>query len=41
VVLGLVSFYITYVCYRNLKSFLPFVMGEDKYDRSCTWSTGR
>jgi hypothetical protein len=34
VVLGLVSFYITYVCYRNLKSFLPFVMGEDKYDRS-------
>jgi hypothetical protein len=34
VVLGLISFYITYVCYRNLKSFLPFVMGEDKYDRS-------
>src|SRR5829696_8827250 len=33
VVVGLVSFYITYVCYRNLKSFLPFVMGEDKYDR--------
>ncbi|RYC14360.1 inositol phosphorylceramide synthase [Nocardioides zhouii] len=36
-VLGLVSFYITYVCYRNLKSFLPFIMGEDikdKYDRS-------
>ena len=33
VVLGLVSFYITYVCYRNLKSFLPFIMGEDKYDR--------
>ena len=33
VVLGLVSFYITYVCYRNLKSFLPFLMGEDKYDR--------
>ena len=32
-VLGLVSFYITYVCYRNLKSFLPFIMGEDKYDR--------
>ena len=27
------SFYITYVCYRNLKSFLPFIMGEDKYDR--------
>jgi hypothetical protein len=33
VVLGLVTFYITYVCYRNLKSFLPFIMGEDKYDR--------
>ena len=32
-VLGLVSFYITYVSYRNLKSFLPFIMGEDKYDR--------
>ena len=33
VVLGLVSFYITYVSYRNLKSFLPFIMGEGKYDR--------
>ncbi|QBX57478.1 inositol phosphorylceramide synthase [Nocardioides seonyuensis] len=33
VVLGLVCFYVTYVCYRNLKSFLPFIMGEDKYDR--------
>ena len=33
VVLGLVCFYITYVSYRNLKSFLPFIMGEDKYDR--------
>ena len=36
VVVGLVTFYITYVSYRNLKSFLPFVMGdlpEDKYDR--------
>ncbi|WP_299929290.1 phosphatase PAP2 family protein [uncultured Nocardioides sp.] len=33
VVLGLVAFYITYVSYRNLKSFLPFIMGEDKYDR--------
>ncbi len=33
VVLGLVSFYVTYVSYRNLKSFLPFIMGEDKYDR--------
>ena len=33
VVLGLVCFYITYVSYRNLKSFLPFVMGDTKYDR--------
>lgn len=33
VVLGIVSFYVTYVCYRNLKSFLPFIMGDDKYDR--------
>ena len=33
VVVGLVTFYITYVSYRNLKSFLPFIMGEDKYDR--------
>jgi hypothetical protein len=34
VVMGLVCFYVTYVSYRNLKTFLPFVMGEDKYDRS-------
>jgi hypothetical protein len=33
VVMGLVCFYITYVSYRNLKSYLPFVMGETKYDR--------
>lgn len=33
VVVGLVSFYVTYVSYRNLKSFLPFVLGEGKYDR--------
>ena len=33
VVLGLVCFYVTYVSYRNLKSFLPFIMGDDKYDR--------
>lgn len=34
VVLGLVCFYITYVSYRNLKSFLPEVMGLDAdYDR--------
>ena len=32
VVLGVVCFYITYVSYRNLKSFLPFVI-EKKYDR--------
>ena len=32
VVFGLVCFYVTYVSYRNLKSFLPFIMGEDKYD---------
>lgn len=33
VVLGLVCFYITYVSYRNLKSFLPLLLGEEKYDR--------
>lgn len=32
-VMGLVCFYITYVSYRNLKSFLPFVLGDDKFDR--------
>lgn len=32
VVLGVGCFYITYVSYRNLKSFLPFVL-ERKYDR--------
>lgn len=32
VVLGIVCFYITYVSYRNLKSFLPFVI-SDTYDR--------
>ena len=31
VVLGIVCFYITYVSYRNLKSFLPFVR-DVKYD---------
>ena len=34
VVMGLVCFYTTYVSYRNLKSYLPFVMGETKYDRT-------
>ena len=33
VVLGILSFYVTYVSYRNIKSFLPFVMGDTKYDR--------
>nr|WP_179665802.1 phosphatase PAP2 family protein [Nocardioides panaciterrulae] len=33
VVMGVLCFYITYVSYRNLKSFLPFIMGETKYDR--------
>ena len=32
VVLGIISFYIVYVSYRNLKSFLPFII-ETKYDR--------
>ena len=31
VVLGLVSFYVTYLSYRNLKSFLPFLTDQD-YD---------
>ena len=31
-VLGIVCFYVTYVSYRNLKSFLPFIR-EVKYDR--------
>lgn len=34
VVVGLVCFYVTYVSYRNLKSFLPLVLGRDKYDRA-------
>jgi len=32
VLMGLICFYITYVSYRNLKSFLPFVVAG-KYDR--------
>ena len=32
VMLGIVGFYVIYVCYRNLKSFLPFMI-ETKYDR--------
>ncbi len=38
VVVGLASFYVTYISYRNLKNFLPFVMTEDGrpklYDRA-------
>jgi hypothetical protein len=33
VVMGVVCFYLTYVSYRNLKSFLPFVLGDKMYDR--------
>jgi hypothetical protein len=33
VVVGLVSFYVTYVSYRNLKNFLPQVTGEVTHDR--------
>jgi hypothetical protein len=33
VVLGVVCFYLTYVSYRNLKSFLPFVLSDTTYDR--------
>jgi membrane-associated phospholipid phosphatase len=32
VVIGLVSFYFTYVSYRNLKNFLPLVYGKKTYD---------
>ncbi len=32
-VLGVSCFYVTYVSYRNLKSFLPFVLGDKLYDR--------
>lgn len=32
VVLGIISFYVVYVTYRNIKSFLPFVI-HTKYDR--------
>ncbi len=46
VVIGLVSFYVTYVSYRNIKNFLPFIMRDGdgpptKYDyalhRFDTW----
>jgi hypothetical protein len=32
VVIGLVSFYVVYVSYRNLKNFLPLVYGKKTYD---------
>ncbi|MET3961476.1 membrane-associated phospholipid phosphatase [Marmoricola sp. OAE513] len=38
VTIGLISFYVTYVSYRNLKNFLPFIMATDgkptKYDQA-------
>src|SRR3954452_561500 len=34
VVIGLVSFYVTYVSYRNLKNFLPLVYGTKTYDHA-------
>jgi hypothetical protein len=34
VVIGLVSFYVTYVSYRNLKNFLPLVYGKTTYDHA-------
>jgi PAP2 superfamily len=33
VVTGVVTFYLTYVSYRNLKSFLPALFGDRNYDR--------
>ena len=42
VVMGLVCFYITYVSYRNLKSFLPVHHGRRRsMTASCTSWTGR
>ncbi len=32
VAMGIICFYVVYVTYRNIKSFLPFVI-DDKYDR--------
>ncbi len=32
VVVGLSSFYVVYVAYRNLKGFLPFVRDDKLYD---------
>lgn len=33
VALGITCFYVVYVCYRNLKSFLPSIMGDANFDR--------
>jgi hypothetical protein len=33
VVMGVVCFYVTYVSYRNIKSFLPFVRPDTYFDR--------
>lgn len=33
VIMGVVCFYITYVSYRNIKSFLPFVRPDTYFDR--------
>ncbi len=30
---GVMSFYLTYVCYRNIKHFWPLLLGERKFDR--------
>lgn len=32
VAVGLLAFYICYVCYRNLKSFLPLIRGDERHD---------
>ena len=32
VVIGLFSFYVVYVAYRNLKGFLPYVRNDELYD---------
>ena len=35
-VIGLASFYVTYVSYRNLKNFLPLVAATSSTTASCT-----
>ena len=41
VALGIVCFYVVYVSYRNLKSFLPVRAQDTSTTASCTCSTGR